>query len=329
MNDLDLVRELRADVPSPSPARVAAGRDRLLTSAVAPAPRVRRPRRVFIPIGAIALGAAAAVAVTVVSGGTHPSSPASVAGTSSPAVTSPRMSLAAQVLTVAANRVGSESAARPSAGQWVYTKLAETYTGAATESTESWRNFDGTKSASLQDGKPVIRNAPTKAYNTSLDAYNALAALPSSVAAIRATADHILGTKSAGWLNWAQGNLVAVAAPKNQGEAEFDYLAEMLWVAYAAAPAEAEAHVFEAMAAIPGVTADTHATTIAGQPAIGVSANGGESVLFLDPQTYRVIGLKAKTTPFMKSTKSGPPMTYGTLSMAYEKVALVNQPGDR
>ena len=40
-------------------------------------------------------------------------------------------------------------------------------------------------------------------------------------------------------------------------------------VAYAAAPAEAEAHVYETMAAIPGVTVDTHATTAVGQPAIG------------------------------------------------------------
>jgi hypothetical protein len=102
----------------------------------------------------------------------------------------------------------------------------------------------------------------------------------------------------------------------------------MLWVAYAAAPSNAQAHVYEAMAAIPGVTVDTHATTGVGQPAIGVSDNGGDSWVFLDPRTYQLIGLTVKATPFMKAAK-GAPMPNGTISMAYEKVALVSQPGDR
>lgn len=75
-------------------------------------------------------------------------------------------------------------------------------------------------------------------------------------------------------------------------------------------------------------TVDTHLTT-AGQPAIGVTANVGESWLLLDPETYRVIGLWVKPTPFMKSTKSGSPMPTAMISMAWVKVAVVDQPGDR
>ena len=43
MNDLDLVRTLRADVPSPSPARLAAGRSRILAAAAARRRRRRSP----------------------------------------------------------------------------------------------------------------------------------------------------------------------------------------------------------------------------------------------------------------------------------------------
>lgn len=330
MNDLDLVRTLRADVPSPAPARVAAGRDRLLAATVAPPAPARRPRRLIIPIGAIAAAAAAAVAVsvTVLASGTHPAALASSTPPSSHPVTSPRLSLPAQVLTIAANKVASEPVTKPTARQWVYSKLFQSQTGVASQLTENWERFDGSQTARLQDGRPVIHDVNVQAYNTPLDAYNALVALPSSPAAIRATADQNIGTTPRDWLNWAQGNPVADSAPTNQGQAEFDYLAEMLWVAYAAAPANAQAHVYEAMAVIRGVTVDMHATTAAGQPAIGVSDNGGDSWVLLDPQTYRLIGLTVKATPFMKAAK-GAPMPNGTISMAYEKVALVGQAGER
>ncbi len=45
MNDLDLVRTLRADVPAAAPAHVAAGRSQLLASIASPAPHARHPWR--------------------------------------------------------------------------------------------------------------------------------------------------------------------------------------------------------------------------------------------------------------------------------------------
>ena len=74
---------------------------------------------------------------------------------------------------------------------------------------------------------------------------------------------------------------------------------------------------------------DTHFADALGRPGIGVSANGGESWLILAPETYQVTGLKVKPTPFMKSTAGGPQAPTGTVSMAWEKVALVGQPGSR
>ena len=64
MNDLDLVRTVRADVPSPTPARLAAGRNRILAAAARP----RRYRRLALPAGAVT--AAAVIAVAAVLGGT-------------------------------------------------------------------------------------------------------------------------------------------------------------------------------------------------------------------------------------------------------------------
>jgi hypothetical protein len=59
MNDLDLVRELRADVPSPPWARLAPGRARLLASISRPS-RLPKLRRAILPVGA---SAAAAVSI--------------------------------------------------------------------------------------------------------------------------------------------------------------------------------------------------------------------------------------------------------------------------
>jgi hypothetical protein len=58
MNDLDLVRELRADVPSPAWARLAPGRARLLAS-ISRQSRPRKLRRAILPAGAAASAAVA------------------------------------------------------------------------------------------------------------------------------------------------------------------------------------------------------------------------------------------------------------------------------
>ena len=110
MNDLDLVRTMRAEVPPPSPARLARGRDRLLAAASrpnrhrlrAPVPgpsrhllhaaasgprryrRLTRPAgpgaawRLALPAGAI-VAAVAIVCAAVLGGTAAPSRPGSAA----------------------------------------------------------------------------------------------------------------------------------------------------------------------------------------------------------------------------------------------------------
>jgi hypothetical protein len=339
MNDLDMVRTLRADVPSPAPACVAAGRNRLLAAIAQPSPRVRHPWRVALVTGAVAATAAVAT-VAVLASGAHPSTPQA---SSRPSAMGGRISLAAQVLKVAADKVASEPASRPPDDQWIYSKFIQTQTGQATQSNENWIQFDGRKSAYFQDGQLTVHDegvTPTPAgarglaaYDdsaTPLTAYNALASLPSNPATILTIVGTIVGTTPRDWENWASGSAVSELAPKSQGQAEFDYLAQLLWNAYAAAPPAAQANVYRAMADIPGVIVHTDLTNAVDRTAIGVSANGGVSWLLLDPQTYHVTGINEKAISIKSVKIKNYPLTFsGTISMAWADVAPVSRPGAR
>jgi hypothetical protein len=326
MNDLDLVRTLRADVPSPSPARLAAGRGRILAAAAA---RRRRYWRLALPVGAVT--AAAAVAVVAVLGGTATPShlrPAATPSHPRPAATG-RVSLAVQVLTLAARTVAAEPATRPGNRQWIYSRFVQTQTGTATQSDENWIRFDGREQAYYLNGQLIVV-PESSGSGGPLSSYRELAALPAAPSAIIAVASQAVGTTQRQWENWSSGSVVSELAPRTAGEAEFDYLAQLLWNAYAAAPPAALAHVYQAMADIPGVTVTGGLTNAVGRAGIGVSANGGVSWLLLDPQTYQVIGLGEQALSRESVMVKGAPITFsGTISMAWADVAVVAAAGQR
>ena len=351
-NDLDLVRAMRAEVPSPSPARLAPGRDRILATASRPRARRRlavlaswrltRPagwrtaRRLALPAGAVAV--VAAIACAAVLGGTAaPSRPGSAAssrpgsaGSHPQPAPAARVSLAARFLTVAARTVAAESAAaRPAGRQWVYARFVQTQTGQATQSDENWIRFDGLEQAYYLNGQLIV-HPETSGSGGPLDSYRELAALPAAPAAILAAASQVVGTTQRQWENWSSGSAVAELAPRSMGDAEFDYLAQLLWDAYAAAPPAALAHVYQAMAGIPGVTVTRGLTNAVGRAGIGVSANGGVSWLLLDPRTYRVIGINERAVTVRPAgTKGSLPRFSGTISMAWADVDIVAAPGQR
>ena len=326
MNDLDLVRTLRADVPPPAPARLAAGRNRILAAAVA---RRRRYWRLALPVGAVT--AAAAVAVVAVLGGTATPShlrPTATPSRPRPAATGP-VSLAAQLLTVAARTVAAEPSTRPADRQWIYSRFVQTQTGTATQSDENWIRFDGREQAYYLDGQLIVLHE-SSGNGGPLSSYRQLAALPAAPSAILAAARQVVGTTQRQWENWSSGSAVAELAPRTAGEAEFDYLAQLLWDAYAAGPPAALAHVYHAMADIPGVTVTRDLTNAVGRAGIGVSANGGVSWLLLDPRTYQVIGLGEKILSRESVMVKGAPITFsGTVSMAWADVAVVAAAGQR
>ena len=343
MNDLDLVRELRADVPSPTRARLAPGRARLLASISRPRPRYAR--RAILTVGA---AAAAAIAIVIANGVV--SGPA--ARSAAPTAPVTRLTLTAQLLNTAAAAVARQPAMRPEPHQWFYTKFVQYQYGQPLQSSENWETFDGRQTAYFgPDGQlivhtstaPVITGGPTALdkYNadaTSLTAYDALASLPPGPRALLAVVDEQVA--AVGSQNVAAGSPVSWYTPASRSGLEFDYLAELLWnAAAAAAPPAAEAAVFRAMATIPGVSSQQGITDVAGQPAIGLSASGGKSQLLLDPQTYQVIGARAfsegqKVYPRAAGRKAAklhtwPPNGDLFTSMAFAQVTMVSGPGRR
>jgi hypothetical protein len=372
VNDLDQLREFRAEIPYPERPRLSPGRSRLLAAARRPQRRrFTAPRRNTLLLTATAAAAAVALAAGLVgyglSTGNAPA-PRPSAAPKHPAAPSQEV-LAARLLNDAsavASRVPPKTT--PSPGQWIYSKLVGYEYQQGTSSNENWITFDGTQSAYYEGhGGPItvhtspitppadITSDPLAAFNTDATpqtAYYALASLPTAPGQLLAALDKV--AEAAGGANLVAGNPVAGQAPKNKSQLEFDYLSLLLWNAAGGvgAPPNAEAAAFRAMAAIPGVTVQQGITDAAGNPAIGVSDDGGYDQLLLDPVSYQVTGLrqlsngigpkvaapspqqlagypKAMQQQILRKLKNpaGPPKGTIIQSLAYAQVSEVSGPG--
>ena len=118
MNDLELVRELRAEIGSPSPAQLARGRARLSDAIERPHRRRRRA-----PTLAIAATVAGVAAVAVLASGRGVGERARA----------PHLTLAAKVLHEAARVAAAASTVEPGAQQWIYTKAVDDEAGQGDE----------------------------------------------------------------------------------------------------------------------------------------------------------------------------------------------------
>lgn len=316
MNDLDQLREFRAELPYPERPRLSPGRSRLLAAARRPQRRrftVTRRTNILLPAAAAA--AAVAVAAGLAGYGLSTGSAPAARRSAAPRhqVAPSQAVLAARVLqnaSAAASRVPPKTT--PSPGQWIYAKLVGYEYRQGTSSDENWITFDGTKSAYYESpGGPItehtspttppadIQSDPLAAFNTDATpqtAYYALASLPAAPSRLLAVLAKT--AESAGAANLVAGTPVAGHAPENRSQFEFDYLSLLLWNAAGGvgAPPKAEAAAFRAMAAIPGVTVQQGITDAAGHPAIGVSDDGGYDQLLLDPVSYQVTGLRQLST---------------------------------
>ena len=261
--------------------------------------------------------------------------------------------------------------AAPNSGQWIYSKVVQYEYPSSVTSSEQWITFAGAKTADhagasgpfVVHTSPIppladITSDPLGEFNkdvTPQTAYYAVASLP---AAPRQLLDVV--AKAAGDLGaanlWA-GTPILGLTPENKSQLEFDYAALLVWNAAAGvgAPPAAEAAVFRAMAAIPGVTVQQDITDAAGARAIGVSGDGGYDQLLLDPVSYQVIGLRqlsngiapkvAQLDPMqlavlpsaerqqvlrkMQAALTWPRKGIVVLSMAYARVTEVSGPGVR
>jgi hypothetical protein len=297
MNDLDLVRGMRADTPEPSGDRLDAGRERLRSAMTHG--RRRRPGPTMI----VAAGLAAAVAVTggIVlrpAGGT-PVSPASPA----PAI---RLASATVLLEAAAVAVVAAGTGRPFVmprpHQWIYDKGIKTYAGAVT-TMERWTRFDGERSAEIEHGKlhvdPFGSAQDGDPIATPQGAARYLISLPAQPKALLAA---IYQKDEAEPRSQWYVNLHATA---------FSDLMELQENASGAVPPKVQADVFRALALIPGVR-DIKTTDALGRPAIGITVPAINGYFLLDPKTYGVIGLR-----------------YGSDAITNVADAIVSGPGQR
>jgi hypothetical protein len=309
LNDIDLVRDLRAEIPSPDPTRLAAGRARLVDAAGAVRPAAARPfvrRRSFV-LPATAVAASVAVAAGFAGYGlstrSAPAKPAAAPNT--PAAHAPaKAELAARILRQASTVVERAPVRTvPAPGQWIYTRTIDVQYKQATTSGDNWETFDGSETAYYwegqlivhQSGQPggAIKGNPLTAFEddaTPRTAYYALASLPSDPAGLLA----VIGRAASGAGDEEAGNPLIGSEPKTKAQREFGYLTSILWNAAAGVggPPKAEAAAFRAMATLPGITVQPGVKDAAGADAIAVSDNGGLNQLLLDPGTYQVLGLR-------------------------------------
>lgn len=354
MNDLELVRDLRAEVPAPAAARLASGRSRLL-AAVSPEQAGFPGRPARADRRAVKLLSTAA-AVAVVAGLAGYGIAASVRGPAAPATSptaAPRQAtLAARILRAASAAAGRAPAtAEPSPLQWVFAqtvgydyntgnlgpgcRFVHGPTPGQTQKCEEWTRFDGNANAYLQ-GRHLVetvnspatikelkkwnrKGAPGTAFTSPMAAYEALAALPRNPRALLAAVNKAAHAVNPGILRNLTGRGSSLAG---------DYLMLVMWDATGGigGPPAAEAAAFRALAALPEITVQQGITDIAGAPAIGVRA--GYEQLLLDPVSYQVIGLRefnAGSGPNIGWPKHGGLV----ISMAYTQIREVSGPGIR
>ncbi|HEX4224667.1 MAG TPA: CU044_5270 family protein [Pseudonocardiaceae bacterium] len=286
MNDLDELREFRADVAQADPAVLARGRARLLRAAEPATPR-KRVGRVLLPVGAVAAAAVVGVVSITLSG-----SP-TVAPVTEP--TQPQPALAARLLADASVVVAAQPSIEPAPGQWMYSNTID-YQYPQGRSTDSeWITFDGIRSAYFEDGRLVTHKGPDSEEEDSPKSnYETLAALPTDPTALLAYVDRQISGLSPAQIDGGVSSLGSYAPAKpTHAQLQFDYLVDLLWNAAHAAPSWAVAAVFNAMSTLPGITTQSNILDDAGTPTVAISADGGLTRMLLDPKTYQVRGVQA------------------------------------
>jgi hypothetical protein len=295
MNDIELLRAMRADAPEPAFDRLAAGRERLRLAAAPRRVGHRRTVTIFASCLAAAATAAAVVLVSEQAPAVPPVRPGIV-----------RLLSATQVLDKAAAAAASRPAVPVKPHQWVYVKgVKSPPNGLPAFTAASWTRFDGRKSAAFEHGKLVIYPGvpqDAKLLATPQAAAGYLASLPATAHGVLAAVYRKADTQPRD--QWVSPNRDARA---------FSILMTLLWNALAGVPPAHQAAAFRAMAKIPGVTVRTGLRDAAGQPAIGLSfrpGNGLTGYFLLNPHDYTVSG-----------------MSYRGSGVARITLAVVDRPG--
>lgn len=334
MSDSERVAAFRSAVPFPSPARLAAGRERLLAAATtagagsAGARHRARPgpfprwRPVIALSAAVAVAVGTGYALTAHAGQADRAAPSATPATpSASSATATQAVLAAQVLNNAANVVSGNTVTEPSAGQWILkegTDVVSTHPAPMPNPPE-WTRFDGGQTAYYEGAHgtgPLVVHTnrtkfpppgmnPWKALETysispkiAWDVLNSLPASPRAVLAVVAAQTAAEDRQKVAGRDPGCSGLFPAGPGASSAEREFDCLSALVWNAQTGlgGPPAGDAAAFRAMATLPGISVQQGITDATGAPAIGVSDDGGLDQMLLSSATYQVIGLRWTVT---------------------------------
>lgn len=267
MDEMTLLRDLRAGIPQPDRGRLAAGRRNLLKAARGQdeARRARSGRRLA------AVGSAAAIgAVAVVSGqiGTKGEEPGFVPVARPAYITQPGS--AAQFLEQAADAIARRPVPAPRQDRWVYVKEAEANATdqehRGVRERESWTRY---ADPALEQGRAGDDHSPREQYRF-------LAGLPHDVNAVKAKARAFC------------------PGDGHESRTQHEFRALKVLARSYPAPPEGLATVYRALATLPGIKA-ARATDVLGRDAIAIFLPGnGQGDLreefLIDPRTYVYTG---------------------------------------
>lgn len=334
MSELDLVRELRAESGLPGPERLASGRARLSAAIAEETERAAGSPQGAVSLRVRSVGGTPRKRLTIGVGLLATAAVVAVLAEPAKAPLSPpktRDTAAVQLLDAASVTVAAKTSKEPGSLQWIYTRSVDREQEQPTQAYDGWITFDGSRTAYLQNDKLTVNRENTlpagsntsplgryDANTTPETAYNALASLPSDPKALLAEISrHVSSAPQTG---------IFVSASANESTKEFEYLAQLIWNAYAAAPGTALAAVFKTMAAMPGITVEQGVPDAVGRPSVAVSPDGGRTELLLDPATYQVVGLRT-TSGGVNQGGAGPGTGAVLYSLALVQVTMVSGPG--
>ncbi|MEU8798819.1 CU044_5270 family protein [Spirillospora sp. NPDC048819] len=327
MNDLEILRDAWAEPEAPAEASRAAARTALLERATGVPRRRFRLSRFGVRLVAVgALAAAVAVGVTVVqtAGGTdRDGNPRPVV----PGIPAGPVANASEALERAARAAETRTFTPPRPDQWIYiesrVRSGPTPNGPVSKNpdkdvvTRNWQRADGTKSATIEDGK--IRFAGMMPTTPPSD-YASLAALPADPDAL---------------LKWIYKEMGGLGATK-EGRYSTAYAMFGAILRTNVLPPKIEAAVFRAIKKIPGVTLVKGRVDAAGRPAVGlgrVTEGYLHRELLLDEESYRYLGersvvIEDHTTRGLDGIRSVEKGDLMNLTVRL-KAGIVDRPGQR
>ncbi|MEU9291914.1 CU044_5270 family protein [Streptomyces sp. NPDC048275] len=302
MDEMTVVRELRAEAPAAGRPELVSGRERLLREAVR-GTRTRRPwasRRLAV-VGAAAAVTAAALIGTQVMGGPDSAQPGAGPGYTL------ELGSAKTLLNDAADAIAARPAVTAHDGQWIYEKTVET------NMTDEDRPGPQTSEDWTKYANPAMENGQAGDDHSPREEYEFLKSLPEDPAKVRAK---------------ARAFFYATDVSEARTEHEYRALTVVLTRAYAYDP-QGLAKIYRALATIPGVRA-AQVQDVAGRDAIALYLKGDDPTadrqeLLLDPSTYLYSGFR------FVARSDGPDQKKGdiVISGAQLALAVVDKKGER